>query len=285
MRNLTIKRNKTFVASLGKMKVYIEDPASTDITINDTPCRKLGELKNGEEKTFQIDECSAKLFVIADKISKNFCNEYYTIPEGNEDIFLSGKNKFNLATGNAFRFDGNTAPEVQANRKKNFRKGLIFLIICAVIGFTVGYFVTSFLLQPKSKTFSSNGINITLTEDFQKVNVENFHAAYGSGDVSVFVVKEPFTLMPALENYTIEQYAELSINVNNIENGEVSDINGITFYEYETTNENNIKYNYAVFLYKSNDSFWIVQFATESDETEDYAKDIVKWASSVTFSE
>lgn len=285
MRNLTIKRTKSFVASLGKMKVYIEDPASTEITINDTPCRKLGELKNGEEKTFQIDENPAKVFVIADKISKNFCNEYYSIPEGSEDIFLSGKNKYNPATGNAFRFDGNTDPEVQANRKKSQRKGFIFLVICIIVGFAVGYFVTSFLLQPKAKSFSSNGINITLTEDFEKVNVEKFHAAYGSGDVAVFVVKEPFTLMPDLENYTIEQYAELCIANNNIQGCEASDINGLTFFEYEATNENNVKYNYAAFLYKSNDSFWMVQFATKPDKTEDYAKDIVKWAGSVTFSE
>ena len=32
MRNLTVKRVKSFVASLMKMKVYIEDPASGEIT-------------------------------------------------------------------------------------------------------------------------------------------------------------------------------------------------------------------------------------------------------------
>ena len=50
MRNLTIVRRKSFVACLAKMKVYIEDPASNELVINKIPCRKLGELKNGEEK-------------------------------------------------------------------------------------------------------------------------------------------------------------------------------------------------------------------------------------------
>ncbi|MBP1575986.1 MAG: hypothetical protein J6A68_00485 [Oscillospiraceae bacterium] len=47
MRNLTIKRTKSFVGCLGKMKIYIEDPTSNELLINNTPCRKIGDLKNG----------------------------------------------------------------------------------------------------------------------------------------------------------------------------------------------------------------------------------------------
>ena len=53
MRNLTIKRTKSFVASLVKMKIYIEDPTSDEIVINNVRCRKIGDLKNGEEKPFR----------------------------------------------------------------------------------------------------------------------------------------------------------------------------------------------------------------------------------------
>ncbi len=42
MRNLIITREKSFVACLGVMKVYIEDRMSPEITINNTPCRKPG---------------------------------------------------------------------------------------------------------------------------------------------------------------------------------------------------------------------------------------------------
>lgn len=107
MRNLTIKRKKSFAACLTKMKVYIEDLTSNTIVISGIPCRKLGELKNGEEKTFQIGEQAARIFVIADTLSKEFCNDYYQLSEGQENVFLSGKNKLNPAIGNAFRFDNN----------------------------------------------------------------------------------------------------------------------------------------------------------------------------------
>lgn len=147
MRNLTIKRTKTFVACLGKMKVYIEDPASNEIVINNVPCRKLGDLKNGEEKTFSIGENEAKVFVIADQLSKNYCNEFFKLPAGDTDVFLSGKNCFNPANGNAFRFDGVTDEEILQNRKKGTQKGLIVLCIAIVVGFVMGFLISSGLLS------------------------------------------------------------------------------------------------------------------------------------------
>ena len=118
MRNLTITRTKSFVASLGKMKVYIEDPDAGEITIQGVPCRKLGTLKNGETATFPISDLAAKVFVIADTMSRSFSNDYYPIPAGTEDVTLSGKNKYNPGAGNPFRFDGVTDPDALANRKR-----------------------------------------------------------------------------------------------------------------------------------------------------------------------
>ena len=38
------------MACLAKMKVYLEDDASSEIVVNNVSYRKIGELKNGEEK-------------------------------------------------------------------------------------------------------------------------------------------------------------------------------------------------------------------------------------------
>ena len=106
MRTLTVKRDKRYVGSLAKIKLYIEDPTSNDIVINHVKCRKLGEIKNGEEKSFVIEENEAKVFAITDKLSKGYCNDYYKIPAGNEDVFIQGRTSFCLISGNAFLFDG-----------------------------------------------------------------------------------------------------------------------------------------------------------------------------------
>ena len=146
MRNLTIKRKKKIVACLGKMKVYIEDAQSNELIISGIPCRKLGDLKNGEEKTFEIGENSAKVFVIADTLSKDYCTEFYQLSDGQDDIVLTGENYFNPANGNAFRFDNNNSEEVLAARKKSNKKGTVILVIAIIVGFIIGFAISSGIL-------------------------------------------------------------------------------------------------------------------------------------------
>lgn len=288
MRNLTIKRNKSFVGCIAKMKIYIEDQTSNEITINNIPCRKIGSLKNGEEKTFQIEECAAKVFVIADKLSKDYCNEYYQLPEGQEDVSLSGKNKFNLANGNAFRFDNNDNEEVLKNRKSGTRKGLIILGVSAVVGAIVGYCIGSGILvfrTPEAKTFSAAGVTITLTEEFKETEIENFNVAYDSRNVAVFILEEPFTLMEGLENFKVEQYVDLVIQANTSMSGaEKKTVDGLTHFEYAFTNpETNDTYQYFSYAYKTDDAFWLVQFATLDKNVGKYAPLIAEWAKTVEF--
>ncbi len=146
MRKLTIKRQKSFVGCLVKAKVYIEDTVAPETEINGVPCRKLGDLKSGEEKSFEITNSGAKLFVIADQMSKNFCNEFVNIPEGEEDVYFSGKNYFNPLSGNPFRFDGVTDEETLQNRKENVKKGGPILAVCIAVGFVAGFVVVALMM-------------------------------------------------------------------------------------------------------------------------------------------
>ena len=284
MRNLTIKRTKSFVGSLAKMKIYIEDPASNEMLINNMPCRKIGDLKNGEQKTFSVGDQAAKVFVIADKISKNYCNEYYQLPDGQEDIFLTGKNEFNPASGNAFRFDNNTSEGIAENRKRGTRKGLVILIVAAILGAVVGYALTSGMFgnkEPKPKNFSSNGLNITLTDEFRETNVEQYTVAFDSPDVAVFALKES---VRGMESYTLEQYADLLAKANNLGSVDVKTEDGLTSFEYDATNsESKARYRYFTYVYKSNDGYWMVQFATLVENADAYDEQFAEWAKSVTF--
>ena len=287
MRNLIIKREKCFVGSLAKMKVYIEDPTSNEMRINDVPCRKICDLKNGEVKTFQIDEQTLKVYMIADKLSKNYCNEFYQLSAGQEDIFLSGKNKFNPTNGNAFRFDNNESEENIANRKRGTRKGLLILIIAAIIGAVVGYSITSGIFSdktPDAKDFSSNGMTITLTDEFIKTDIENYTVAYDSKNVAVFALKEAFALADGFQDYTLEQYGNLVLKSNNLSASELQNLDGLTEFEYEFTNPNTKDtYKYFSFVYKADDAFWLVQFATLTENVNEYRTQILEWAKTVSF--
>ena len=287
MRNLTIKRTKSFVGCAVKMKVYIEDPNSQEIIIRNIPCRKIGDLKNGEEKTFQITEEAAKVFVIADKLSKDYCNEFYQLSPGQEDVSLSGKNKYNPANGNAFLFDNNTNAEALQNRKKGTKKGIVILCVAAIVGAIVGYVSTTGLLAGGSndpKTFTANGMSITLTKAFKETQMQGFTNCYDSADVAVFALKEEFTLMEGFEKYTLEQYADLVIQNNNLSEAVVKKENGLTGFQHEWVNpDTQDTCRYISFVYKTEDAFWLVQFATLKENADARMEDITQWAKTVTF--
>lgn len=282
MRNITITRRKTFVASLNKMKVYVESSDISDIIINGTPCRKLGTLKNGETKSFQIDNEERRLYVIADKLSRNYCNDFYTVPAGETDLFVSGKNNYNPASGNAFRFDGIQNNEVVENRKKGTKKGLIILIFSIILGVIIGLIsnLDVFEGEPKAKTFKSSGFSITLNDDFMKVSNQYFDICYGSEDVAVFVNNESISDF-AEDIITAKHYAELVIDANNFDFATVKEEDGLCSFNYTADSEEGEKYKYYCYSYKANNDFWLVQFAVDLDSASEFADDINLWAKSV----
>lgn len=287
MRNLTIQRAKRFVACLAIMKVYIEDPSANDLVINRLPCRKLGELKNGETKTFSIGEETAKVFVIADKVSKSYCNEYFRLPAGTEDVTLSGRNRFSIVTGNAFRFDNVTDPEVLENRKKSAKKGRLVLAVMAIVGFIVGFLLGLLAnSQPvEPQTFTADGMQITLTNEFQKEESTDFVAHYSTVDMAVLIRKDSFAKEPALRNYSLQEYAEQLYHVNGHDAPDgVQEEENLTYYEYKyMDSEAQMTYVYFTYVYQTDEGFWIVQFATPQVEVENYRSSITEWAKSVTF--
>lgn len=284
MRNLTIHRLKSFVGCLAKMKVYMEDPEAGDLDINGVLCRKIGELKNGEEKTFSITERSVKVYVIAGKSSRNYCNDYCTIPEGTEDLVLTGKNRYNPASGNAFRFDGEHGDDVKQNRKKGFRKGLVILIASCLVGLVIGV-VTSLLPSMTPETFAAGEMRITLHGGFREVKQENVFACYGTKDVAVFVIKESPKQIAELEGISLDTYGRMLLEANQFDESIVlQKLEGLTYFEYLATNpETGEDWIYFSVIYQSEDAYWLVQFATLEKNMDKYAQSFVQWAQSVEF--
>lgn len=144
MRILTVIRRKSFVGCLAKVKLYIEDE-NGETVINGTKCRLLGKLKNKESVTCEIDNEQRKLFAIYDKMSKGFCNDIYTIPAGEDNVFISGVAHFYPFMGNPFLFDGNPDAEANTNRQKNKKKAALIMvpvmIVAVVAGFLIGFYL------------------------------------------------------------------------------------------------------------------------------------------------
>ena len=289
MRNLTIKREKSFVGCLTKARVYICDELTGDTKINGEKCYKLGELKNGEEKTFAIGDEETKIYVIQDKISKNMCNELCYIPAGFENVYLMGECKYNPIGGNNFRFHGMTDPRVLANRKKSSKKFGVFLVFCLilglVLGFLGGYDAPVYGKDGEPHQFiDESGVIITLTDSFKKMDTQATFT-YGTNDAVVFGEKTEFSDVEGLEDYTLKEYGELLIE-NKGWDTEVKKEDGITYYLYEVYVENEgADYYYLAALYKTEDAFWTITFAIDEEQYEEYKPLFFEWANSVQFIE
>lgn len=286
MRYLTVRREKSFVGCFAKDHVYIEDPYYGDTTIGGVRCRKLGDLKNGTEQTFTIGDEAVRVYVIADKLSKGFCNDFFLVPAGNFNVLLVGKHEYNPVVGNPFRFYGNDNPEALANRKRGTRVGVIVLIAVVVVGFAVG-FLSVLLEEPQPETFTANGMTITLTDDFTEIDLDEFDAAWESWDVAVVVLEEPFdTLTEVMDDpatATVREFAELHRDSNG-KTAQIETRDGLTRYCYEWTDtDSGTTYRYYTYLYKSDDAFWMVQFWLDAEDAAEYQDVIPQWAQSVTF--
>ncbi|MBP3333556.1 MAG: hypothetical protein J6M35_05865 [Clostridia bacterium] len=285
MRNLTVKREKRYVGCLAKVHLYVEDPTSNDIVINQVKCRKLGELKNGEEKTFAIEDHELRVFAIIDKLSKGYCNDFYKIPAGYEDVSLQGRCAFNSFSGYAFMFDGVTDEEALQNRKKNKKKGAIIGVIAIIVGFLIGfgsvYYSDS---APSPQTFSSNGVKITLTDDFIKVPAGDFTICYSSDDLAVVFLEERFDVYEGLEDYTLKEYGERVIEINHDPSTQLNEENGLMYFKYKATNpDSGNEYSYIAFVYETSEAFWLVQFGVLTEDVDDYYQDIFNYAKSIKF--
>lgn len=281
MRNLTITRRKSFVGCAMKDRVYIRDDRASEITIEGVPCRKIGEIKNGETKTFQIEEGEQQIFLIADKLSKNYCNATMVIPEGQEDVTLSGVHKFVFGS-NPFRFDGvEQSPEQAAKQKKNGRIGMVIMIAALILGSVLGRSAAELLFRADTaspKTYTKEDFSITLTDGFTSEEGTGFHAFYQSKTAMVFTLREEKALFG--NNISLAEYVDFVLEANGRTGLEMNRENGLIWFEYTDTPEQQEIY-YLVVCCQGEDAFWIVNFATPATNRAEYREMFLNWAKTI----
>lgn len=217
-------------------------------------------------------------------MSKKRCNEDCRPLQGQKDACLSGKNEPDPSTG-MDPGQGNRAPAV---RKRGVKKGILILIlslsVSAVVGLLLGYWVCNALFsEPDPKTFTSDGVSITLNDQFERGAMTGYTAVYEAPAITVFMLREPFSRMPGLQDYTLEQYGDLVIR-NNDTSAALQSGDGLNWFEYEFFDvETTQTYHYFAYVYKTDDAFWLIQFATLPQNADTYREQIPDWAKSVEF--
>ncbi|MGM9681078.1 MAG: hypothetical protein ACI3XR_06190 [Eubacteriales bacterium] len=137
----------------------------------------------------------------------------------------------------------------------------------------------------EEQQFSKEGMTITLTKAFTETEEDGCTACYDSVQVSVFVIKDLFSVTEGLCYLTLNEYVELVREENSDKSPEeIQTSDGLTYFEYSFhDDESNEDARYLTVFYKSSDAFWMVQFATYDNIYEEFKPDLIKWANTVTF--
>lgn len=140
-------------------------------------------------------------------------------------------------------------------------------------------------LEGAEKTYTHSGMSITLTENFKETSFEGFDICFDSADVAVFCLKEAFTLAEGIEDWSLDYYAELTLQANAAQNPTLDQVDGMPIMEYTYSDaESGITYAYLSVMYKSADAFWAIQFACDAEIYEANKSTFIQWAKSVSFS-
>lgn len=293
MRRLWITRRKATAASLAKMKVYIEDPENGDTLINGFPCRKLGDLKNGQKVSFSIGEEAARLFVVADTLSRNLYNEFTEIPAGEEDVVLTGKNVLQPFSGNPFRFDNVSEKATLENRRQVGRRGTKLMIAAIAVGILAGVCIglavasSAFSVTEEPKIFGVEEMQITLTDAFEERSAEGYAACYSAGDTAVFVLREDMDQMKPYGSLSLDAYGAMILANNGFDQSvQLQEENGLTTFKcIRRKPETGEEYYYYCGLFRSPDAYWLVQITTMDQNAEERISLFRQWLMSIQFEE
>ena len=134
------------------------------------------------------------------------------------------------------------------------------------------------------KTFSANGVQITLPDDFTEFGDTGAAVGLSDGYSAISAYREPITSHPSLETYSLEEYAERLIQSRNM-SVDLQKIDGLLCFEYEVDVEETVKYSYFVVLFKTKTDFWIFEFVSDAREAHLHRDEFVQWAKTVTFTD
>lgn len=301
MRNLIINRENSDFAKDKEYLVYIEDYTIPECKIDGLPVRKLGTIKNGEIARFRIADREAKVFIVMNKLTRNYSNACCHVDEGNNDVFLSGKCIKNPLKFNPFAFENGDSPELEQFRSKIKKKRTMkFLGVVAVL-ITASYIAMSGMLaslvdpdrevyQPEGwkddasvKVFEEPNITITMTENFTAhYNHQGYYAVYISDKITVFVVREAFSDYPGFKDLSLVEYGKKIIEVNNLGDIDVTEKDGVGYFTFSSiSSANKENYIYHAYVLRGEDACWFVHFAVPEAENEKYAPDVQEWAESI----
>jgi hypothetical protein len=161
--------------------------------------------------------------------------------------------------------------------------------VAALVGAVIGFFAFSSGFRSffkGEKTFSDNGMNITLTREFWSKDYEGFTNVYFNKDYTVLALREDFSLDESLRDYTLDEYGKAIIQNSKL-TSDLKTKEDLKWFEYVTEVEHDDgskeDYKYFAFVFRTDSAFWLIHIATPAEFADEREEQVMKWAETVTF--
>ncbi len=304
MRKLYLKRDNSFVAGDITDQVYVQDDQNGSVVIQNVNCRFAGTLGNGEELVIDIDDGPSTVFV-ADPFMTNGAYKYdfSQIPAGTEDIHLSGKNGGGVSGSNTFCFykslqelaalETAASENVKFNTpaaKKSNKGKIIFAVVFVILMAAV--FIFAYVFSKNPRTFSKNGISITLSSSFKYANDSDVTFSVTSEKARVDAEEFKFSEFPDYKGISQIEFATLLKNNYNYValvtermnwSSEIYQEDGLVYFDYTLSGITNSEYKHRAYFFTTDDSVWLVEFTARESEYDSVSKSFNDWAKTITF--
>lgn len=138
------------------------------------------------------------------------------------------------------------------------------------------------VLPVAEKDYTIDDLTITLTDDLEEYEVQQGDYALVSDTVGIVFFKEEFSTFSDagmdLNEFTLTQFAQAVISVNELGDIEVQEKDGITYFIVEIGS-----FKYYICVFQGTDAYWRINFYTYTENFEEMLPQFEQWASSVTF--
>ncbi|MBQ7828955.1 MAG: hypothetical protein IJ345_01640 [Clostridia bacterium] len=277
MRRITLKMPRR---QLADTYVFCIDPDG-DETVNGHLCRRLCSLGGGE-RTFDLsNETSGFFAVVEQNYQKKVVGELFFEPDW-RDLSFSFRS--------ARVGDGVLICEVKERegRVSGRTKAMIikWTMIALFALFTFGGII-GIILRPYSKIpkkFEVGELKITLTDAFERdyYAPDDAYAAFFTETCYVMVEKLPFSEFHDFKYYFEVEFCELIKESNGYYSQKVEQKGALTYFVYHMSDNGENFKNY-LYVYKTEDAFWVVQIISETEYVKYWEGSYHKWAESVRF--
>ncbi len=164
----------------------------------------------------------------------------------------------------------------------------ILIIIGSIFGFAILAFifflVIGIFLGADEKTFTSHGFTITLTDDFYEKDYASLTAYFESSDVIVTALKEDFTSLEVVglnASSSVSDYMKAVFETNEFSGDIKKSSNGKYEYTEYKSSSSGKEFSYLMVTLKGKDAFWLVNFACESKNIDEYREKFLKYADTI----